>query len=1256
MKHPSAAWRQGRSARAFTLISSLFLVVLLMLLILWLGIFLTVTLHSVSSERNANYAKQSALFGLQVAVGELQGAAGPDQRVTAPASLFDGTALNYPDGTKSIPAPGQAAWTGVWSSDSKPIAPDTRPQMNPNYPQYQPTNPSSKASDFVGWLVSSTNQAGNFSIPATVTDVANAVGPASGNNNGSTTVPNYIALDPPTNSAVSTAPYMQVPKVPIDTVPGGSRYCAFSVEDEGVKADLSWNQTPDGQTQTLAAGQAQDIRLSSIPGPDFGLLNGLGGSLPFAATYPLTTDNDSFLSTSIPLLRDPADLQTILASSQVPSPSWPGWLAQAHPDITVGSRGVLADVQRGGLRRDLSLAFEMDGNSQFSSTSNPTGPPNFNKTTGEFVGGGASDPLASSGQIATVNNGALGFTERYLFRQPGITPSGVNGSGYFMRGPNWHAMRDNYNLYKYLTGNPLQLASRAYYPNVSSNPGGYSTIYNQLENELYEASTTATPGPPEAENAAHYYWKPVQGAYAPVYLGTRWFYSLILSPTTITITNTAGVKTAFQANQIFLGVDTVHFIWNPYNRPLNLGAAGTGSQAMANYMIQQADPLPGVLQMSVTQNDPSAPAATPRTSTATYYPAGTVLTIGATAVTTSITKSGGVNISGDYLALNAAGTGVTTPGNGSAVVTYTLPPNLVMPPGAIWAFSPTGTASFTSASTGPNSIGSVITKTNSVTGTADYTVPCQQGYSINGTSGLYLLNYPLMPNPGGYPAVTAKNVSGYVPALTSSAKTAASPATLAPIIYSSTANQANVSIALSLPALVAPLSSQTITELINGKNEDYIQSRTLQEARLASDETEVKIPEDSAANTVNVSWTGIPVVAQNGSMTKYYFAQFSNLVKPLGNTGDNDSQPEMFVRMNPTALQDSPGPRYRTVPFDALFSANTVSGAPTTSVTSLLPVTSTGSPMASSSSGAANWGTDYTVSGGTQTLPMLNIPDSPLLSLAAFSSANISYWESEPFRAIGNSFSNPSLAGISGSLPFGPLFKSNTPSTTAPSENGDNVADNSWYLNDMLFDRYYLSGLAPAFSFSPGYNQTGSLPLTLTDFFNSYPTANANPVLHPYLPPGKTAAQAISDLGYPVIAGSTDQIDGFSKLGAYSLVDGSFNVNSTSVAAWQAFLSANKNLAVTYAGGGGSDSSTGTPFPSSTAPVGPYGSIWTGFARLTDTQIATLAQEIVKQVRLRGPFMSLSDFINHSLVDDQTGYLVGPAGSDSERGNQYDRS
>jgi hypothetical protein len=251
---------------------------------------------------------------------------------------------------------------------------------------------------------------------------------------------------------------------------------------------------------------------------------------------------------------------------------------------------------------------------------------------------------------------------------------------------------------------------------------------------------------------------------------------------------------------------------------------------------------------------------------------------------------------------------------------------------------------------------------------------------------------------------------------------------------------------------------------------------------------------------------------------------------------------------------------------------------------------------------------------------MLNIPSSPLLSLAAFSHANLTIGAHQPFRPVGNSWASLFVSPVS---PYGQLIGMSWMQATA--------SDSSWLLNDALFDRYYLSGIATDFTIGgaisgSGYSPVGTLSDTLTHFFSAdYQAAQANPVLAPHLPEGTTSVQAVAALAAN---------DGYKKMGAYSLIDGVFNVNSTSVAAWEAFLRGNRNLSVDYAHGSGSDSKSGSPFPSSTSPSAEGNgadAYWSGFSRLSDPDINRLATEIVEEVKLRGPFMSLSDFVNHRV-------------------------
>jgi hypothetical protein len=245
-----------------------------------------------------------------------------------------------------------------------------------------------------------------------------------------------------------------------------------------------------------------------------------------------------------------------------------------------------------------------------------------------------------------------------------------------------------------------------------------------------------------------------------------------------------------------------------------------------------------------------------------------------------------------------------------------------------------------------------------------------------------------------------------------------------------------------------------------------------------------------------------------------------------------------------------------------------------------------------------------------------------------FSNSNLSLRASEPYKKVGNSHASVFV-------PSSSLYGS-----PGVPDSDVTASDGSWLINDALFDLYYLSGLAPEYSRSGGgYSTVGSFNAartkTLHDFFSAdYQAAQANPVLRPYLPAGKSADDVVDELLETTL--NATSVPGYMKVGAYSLIEGAFNVNSTSVAAWAAMLGANRDLSVDYAQGG-SNSLSGTPFPGGTLPVttgNGAATHWSGFSRLTDPQITELAVEIVNQVKARGPFMSLSDFVNRQISVD----------------------
>jgi hypothetical protein len=108
------------------------------------------------------------------------------------------------------------------------------------------------------------------------------------------------------------------------------------------------------------------------------------------------------------------------------------------------------------------------------------------------------------------------------------------------------------------------------------------------------------------------------------------------------------------------------------------------------------------------------------------------------------------------------------------------------------------------------------------------------------------------------------------------------------------------------------------------------------------------------------------------------------------------------------------------------------------------------------------------------------------------------------------------------------------------------------------------------------------------------------------------------------------------RIAAELMVDGAFNVNSTSVEAWTAMLAglrgAQFDVGESAAGGG-----TDTAFPRLRNPVGTANDVWHGYRTLSDDEIKTLAGKMVEQVVKRGPFLSLGEFVNRRVSNDELG-------------------
>jgi hypothetical protein len=216
------------------------------------------------------------------------------------------------------------------------------------------------------------------------------------------------------------------------------------------------------------------------------------------------------------------------------------------------------------------------------------------------------------------------------------------------------------------------------------------------------------------------------------------------------------------------------------------------------------------------------------------------------------------------------------------------------------------------------------------------------------------------------------------------------------------------------------------------------------------------------------------------------------------------------------------------------------------------------------------------------------------------------------------------------------------------------AADHSYLANLALWDTYFYSSIKPrekktsAFrNSSQAYKQQKDL---LTKFLKeSEPLPNER--MRPWSSDPEAALKAI----FPSANPANDAAD---RIASYLMMDGMFNVNSTSVTAWKAFLSGLKKAKVPSNPATDLKSQPDLLDPDGTAVAALLeaageqiddGSLsdttdpdqWRGFRSLSNEQIDKLAKAIVKQVRLRGPFLSISDFVNRRPGSDKDLALSG---------------
>ncbi len=307
------------------------------------------------------------------------------------------------------------------------------------------------------------------------------------------------------------------------------------------------------------------------------------------------------------------------------------------------------------------------------------------------------------------------------------------------------------------------------------------------------------------------------------------------------------------------------------------------------------------------------------------------------------------------------------------------------------------------------------------------------------------------------------------------------------------------------------------------------------------------------------------------------------------------------------------------------------------------------------------FGASYSASGGYNQMASWDIPRSPLLSIAQLQHAHTQTYYWEPSYPSGNSYASPYLR------------RDETISTVT--EVPVSAVDISYLMNEALWDGYYFSSLSPRYE-ENGYlapvsnfyqikttTTDNDLDQVIDEFSQSNSVNNVlrNPRMTYYRSNNKTDAQIATLLKVDEIL-AAGQIYGSKSAPAFMMVDGGFNVNSTSINAWKALLSGLNEIKVPVLNTDLDPTTDTTSYsvanknvfsrfalPLDTigdsnglTDVDPANDHWEGFRSLTDQHITDLATNIVAEVKARGPAFTLADFINRKLTTTGEHWKSGP--------------
>ena len=451
--------------RGFSLVLSLTIMAMMVMIVIVLAAFLNVESRLAKAAQYRTQSKMHALVSLRLALAHLQQEAGPDRRMTACANLSANS--NQPGWNwQTIRNP---LWTGVWRSD-RPTQP---PAWLVSGRHDRPANSQSVN------LFGKNDYEANHWVPFQ-TDYYPTVGPMMVTLVGDATAMPAELMNWPTTPGRPDGRII-LPKVQLPDANVAGAYC-YWIGDEGVKAKMNLTDTriTPPPTATVSPDQQAYNSILALRGTARTGIEIIKGfeNIPLGGI-----DSRASKLQDLNLLDPTAFLET----------TPPTIARKAWPSLTLVSRGLNTDSQWGGLKVDLSLAFEKtdaefkasefgEGPAPKDSVGNP-----LSGVTYTFNPNGSTSrvPFSDSKVDVKYDGASHNISTLYTYVYRGTT----------VRGPTWEALRNYHRLYKEVawndSTNPIAnsptLRARTHFPNtVSLKPhyGGtahYGHMYNRMD-------------------------------------------------------------------------------------------------------------------------------------------------------------------------------------------------------------------------------------------------------------------------------------------------------------------------------------------------------------------------------------------------------------------------------------------------------------------------------------------------------------------------------------------------------------------------------------------------------------------------------------------------------------------------------------------------------------------------------------------------------------------------------------------------------